>query len=385
MKNIGRSLALPVAAALGLLAAAGCHQAATSAPLRIGVIAMLSGESAHDGRSLEAAAGLAVRRQNASGGLRVGKERRPVEIVVEDDGGGPEAALEAARRLIARGDIHYLIGPQFSSHAIPVARLAEREQVLMICPLSTNPQTTSGKGFVFRIPYLDTFQGAVLARFARENLRAGTAAVLFDVAGTYNRTLAGVFRRDFEAAGGRVTGFETYTSDRNQDFGAQLARIAADAPALLLLPNYSADVLLQARQARAMGIRSVLLGGDGWDPERFEQVDELQGSFCTRHWHVELATPRSWSFVEAYRQEMRRLPQDVAATTFDAFSLLFEAVEKAGHTEPRAVRDALVALPPYEGITGSIDYVGDGDPRKSAVIVQILDRRSTVHAVMEPR
>ncbi len=375
-----------IPAVLGLvLAATGCSRTTAGSSIPIGVIAMLSGENARNGEGLLAAARLAVHRQNAGGGLRVGRGRARVELVVEDDGGGPDQALNAARKLIARGDISFLIGPQFSSHAVPVARLAEQEQVLAICPMSTNPETTAGKRFVFRVPYLDTFQGAMLARFARESLGAGSAAVLFDVAGTYNRTLAEVFRRNFEAAGGRVTGFETYTTDRNRDFTAQLARIAAASPAILFLPNYSADALLQARQARAAGIRAVLLGGDGWDPELFAGEDALQGSYCTRHWHVDLDTRGSRGFVESYRQETRRLPGDVEATTFDALGLLFQAIERAGRPDPRAVRDALVALPPYEGITGTIDYTDSGDPRKSAVVVRIRDHRSPVFRVMEPR
>ena len=386
MKGPGRHRAPLLFTALGLLlAAAGCRGPSGREPLRIGAIAMLSGENANNGRSFSAAARLAVRRQNEAGGLRVGRARRPVELLLEDDGGGPEAALTAARKLVARGDISFLVGPQFSSHAIPVARLAERERVLMICPLSTNPETTAGRRFVFRIPYLDTFQGAVLARFALENLKTGTAAALFDVSGAYSRTLAEVFRQGFEAGGGRVTGWETYTSDRSRDFRVQLARIAAGSPALLFLPNYSADVLLQARQARAAGIRAVLLGGDGWDPEQFKGAEELQGAFCTQHWHEELTSPGSRSFVAAYLRETRLLPDNVAATTFDAFGLLFLAVERARSADPRAVREALVALPPFEGITGRIDYTDSGDPLKSAVVVQIRGGSSGVYTVVEPQ
>jgi branched-chain amino acid transport system substrate-binding protein len=143
--------------------------------VRIGIIAMLSGENAQNGRSMVDAARLALESAGRNGTIKIGKRAYAVRYFVEDDGNTPEGAMNAARALIYKDRVAVLIGPQFSSNAIPVARLADREKVLMICPLSTNPETTAGKRYVFRIPYLDTFQGAVLARFAREVLRADRA------------------------------------------------------------------------------------------------------------------------------------------------------------------------------------------------------------------
>jgi branched-chain amino acid transport system substrate-binding protein len=175
---------------------------APSRDVRIGVISMLSGEhvrptSSDMGRGVR----LAVLNVNARGGLRVGRARHAVTVFEEDDRNSPEGAVEAARTLIYEDRVMALIGPQFSSNAIPVARLAEQQRIVMVCPMSTHPDTTAGKRFVFRIPYVDTFQGAVLARFAREVLRAQNAAVLYDVAAAYNRTLADVFERTFTSLG----------------------------------------------------------------------------------------------------------------------------------------------------------------------------------------
>jgi branched-chain amino acid transport system substrate-binding protein len=318
-----------------------------------------------------------VEEANATGGRRV-------RLVVADDRNSPEGAIEASRRLIYQERVPAIVGPQFSRNAIPAALLAERERTVMICPLSTNPQTTAGKRFVFRVPYLDTFQGYSLARFARRELAASRAAVLFDVANEYNRTLAEVFRDTFLRLGGSLTAFESYTTDQALDFTPQLSRIAAAGADVLFLPNLNDDVRRQGRQARELGIAAVLLGGDGWDPDALASEPAFAGSFAARHWHPAVATPKARGFLESFRARFGEPPDDIAATTYDAFGLLFSAMQAAGRAEPEAIRAALLKLEPYAGVTGSIVYRGSGDPSKSVVLVRVAGGGAAVHAVLEP-
>jgi branched-chain amino acid transport system substrate-binding protein len=374
--------AFPLVAAASLLLLSGCSR--QSEEVRIGLIAMLSGPNAANGRSMSNAATLAVSEINRRGGLRIEGSLRPVKLIEEDDHNSPEAAIGAARTLVYKARVAAIVGPQFSANAIPVARFAESVGIVMVAPMSTNPETTAGKRFVFRIPYLDTFQGRVLARFAREELKAGSAALLYDVAGDYNRTLADVFRETFVRAGGVVTAVETYTTNENMDFTVQLRKIARGKPDVLFLPNYSADVQRQADQARAMGITAVLLGGDGWDPERFASDLSFDGSFSTRHWDPFQEGAMARAFLAGYRQAYGSIPGDVAATTSDAMGLLFAGMEKAGSIQGEAVRQSISGLAGFEGVTGSIAYGATGDPVKSAVIIGIKGGKGSVHAVIQP-
>ena len=253
----------------------------------------------------------------------------------------------------------------------------------MIAPMSTNPETTAGKSYVFRVPYLDTFQGLVIARFARDALGASRAAVLYDVAEDYNRTLAEEFRREFEERGGKVLSFETYTTDRNTIFTEQLDRIRASKPDVLFLPNYAADVRRQAFQARDRGITAVLLGGDGWD-HAFAQDALFDGSYVTWQWHPSLAVGAAQAFVAAFKDTYGREPEDVAATTWDAFGILFTAIESAQSTNPHAIRTALHGLKGFEGVTGAFGYSLGGDPSKNAVIMKFVERKASLYAVVEP-
>jgi branched-chain amino acid transport system substrate-binding protein len=352
--------------------------------VRIGLIGMMSGANQANGQTMRDAAALAVREAGERGGLLFAGVRHPLRLIVEDDHNRPEAALEAARKLVYKDRVAALVGPQFSANAIPVARFADSIGVVMVAPLSTNPETTVGKRYVFRIPYLDTFQGKVLGRFAREELHARTAAALYDVAGDYNRTLAEVFRDTFETDGGKVTAFETYTTDQSTDFTAQLRRIALQKPDVLFLPNYSAEARRQGDQARAMGIRAVLLGGDGWDPGSFASDPAFEGSFETRHWDPSQEGRKTRSFLQAFQSAYNRVPDDVAATTYDAVSLLCAAIEKAGGVKPDDVRSSILSMADFEGVTGSIAYAGTGDPIKSALILQLKGGKGSVHAIIKP-
>jgi branched-chain amino acid transport system substrate-binding protein len=352
--------------------------------VKIGLIAMLTGENAQNGRNMADGARLAVDRVNERGGLKLGKRTHRVVLIIEDERGSPDGAMDAARKLIFKEEVNAIVGPQFSSSAIPVAKLAEKEKVVMLAPMSTHPETTAGKRYVFRIPYLDTFQGMVIGRFAREVLGAETAAVLYDVAGVYNRTLAEIFRETFERSGGVVNAFETYTTDQNQDFMEQLGRISSAAPHVLFLPNYSGDVLIQAHQARKQGITAILLGGDGWDQVQVTQIGDFDGSYMTRHWDPGIYNDISIAFRKAYKKRYGRDPEDVAATTYDAIEMLCTAIEFAGKADAGTVQKALYSVGTYRGVTGTISYTESGDPVKSAVIVGIKNGSASVHTIIEP-
>jgi branched-chain amino acid transport system substrate-binding protein len=345
MRNLIKYILLYLISLFLALVLGGCSKPfKKQGEIRIGLIAMLSDENAQNGRDMVDAARLAVNEVNDKGGLRIGRSKQKITLIVEDDKSSPEGAMNAARKLIYQDNVITLVGPQYSSNAIPVARLAESEKVAMICPMSTHPDTTAGKRYVFRIPYIDTFQGYVIARFARNVLKAEKAAVLYDIAGAYNRILAEVFKDSFNESGGFVEAFETYTTDHNQDFGVQLERISEKAPDVLFLPNYSADVLLQAQQAKEKGIRAVLLGGDGWDHALFSKESAFDGSFMTRHWHPDIANEKARAFTASYLESYGRPPGDVAATTYDAFSLLIEAIEKMGQADPEFIQEGIYNL-----------------------------------------
>ncbi len=355
---------------LSILVACG-RSAAPPAEIRLGVIASFSGPGQIPGwRSLRRGAELAAKDVNRGGGLEVAGKRRRVRLLFADDGGYPEAAVEAARKLINQDDVAALVGPGLSRCALAVAGIAENQGVPMISPTATHPELTAGRSYVFRVPFSDDLQGRAIARFARADLGAGRAAVLYDVASAYNRGLAEIFHRELEALGGRVVAFESYTTGQT-DFRAALGRIRESAPEILFLPNYFDTVLRQAAQARELGIDAVLLGGDSWEGSDYRALPVFAGSFFAAGWHPEIAHPESLAFLDAYRRRYRSEPFNAGALAYDALGLLFHAVTSQGSFEGVAIRRGLEVVDGYRGVTGSISYRGRREPLRDVLILRV--------------
>ena len=296
--------------------------------------------------------------------------------------------MSAAQRLINQAGVVALVGPQASRNAIPVAEVAEGAKVPMISPWSTNPQTTRRgdvwKKYVFRAAFIDPFQGQVMARFAIEELGALRAAVLYDVASEYNKGIAEIFRQVFEDAGGEVVAFESYTTGE-EDFRTQLTAIRDAGAEVLFLPNYYNEVPLQVAQAREVGVDAAMIGSDSWGGIEAEHLGALEGCFFSTHYATDIAGERAERFIAAYEERYGQVPDDVAALTYDAFGLLFEAIESQGKWDSESIRNGLASITRYEGVTGVMDFrAGTGDPIKSAVILQVTGGRMVFYRLAEP-
>ena len=361
---------------------AGCRPAEQT-PIRVGVLADLETPG---GPATVNAARMAVQAVNDSGGVKVDGRRHTVELFVEDTRNTPQGAVEATKKLINQAGVVVLVGPNISRNAIPVAEVAENLGIPMITPGSSNPRTTAGKRYVFRATFTDPVQGRVMAHFARADLSASTAALLYDEANPYSRDIAGVFGAVFEAEGGRVVAEERYTTGAS-DFRSSLARIAATGASVLFLPNGSREAGLQAVQARAAGVTAVLLGSDLWSPTLLAGVRALDGAYFSHGWHPDMAAsnPRARAFVEAYEQVFGAQGYVMAAQTYDAFGLLWQALGSAGNTGPEAIRAGLAAIHEFEGVTGSFRFEGTGDPVKSLAISKISGDSVVLYQVVHPQ
>ncbi len=327
---------------------------------------------------------LAAKIVNDRGGIEVDGHPHRVEIVVKDYEDRADSATSVARALINQERIDALIGPQFSRHAIPVSFVAENARMPMLSPMSSNPATTKGKNFVFRLAFLDDFQGSVMGRFAANELGASRAAVLYDKTTAYGRSLSDVFRRAFEDEGGQIVAFESYTFDEPLDYREQLARIGATDPHVLYLPNDTERVVAQLRQVSELGIDAILLGGDMWDMEAFKRMPESDGAFIAHQWHYAMDTPEARSFVELYRDSHGTVPKVTAAMTFDAINLLLRAIESRGSKDPDSIRAALAETVEYTGATGTIRFSGSRDPARSVVISKIHEGETSLFRVVDP-
>lgn len=354
--------------------------------IRIGLLALMQGVPKEtSGMPSLLAAELAADIANEEGGILVNGFPHRVVIIVKDYEDRADSATSVARALINQERIDALIGPQFSRHAIPVSVVAENAHVPMLSPMSSNPATTQKKSFVFRLAFLDDFQGDVMGRFAATELGASRAAVLYDKSTAYGRDLATVFRDAFEHEGGRVVAFESYALDEQLDYRERLRRIDDAHPDVLYLPNDTERVAAQIRQAREIGIDATFLGGDTWDMEAFKLMPEAEDAFVAHQWHYAIDTPDAARFVDLYRKTHGAVPKVTAAMTYDAVGLLLRAIQQRGSKDPDSIRAALTEKSEYTGATGTIVFNGGPDPVRSVVISKIHDNETSLFRIVEPQ
>jgi branched-chain amino acid transport system substrate-binding protein len=349
--------------------------------IEIGFFGALTGPQATFALSGKNGARLAIDQLNAAGGV-LGQK---LELLVEDDHNEPSEAASAVSKLITRDHVVALIGENASSRTLAAAPIAQNYQVPMVSPSSTNVEVTKKGDYIFRVCFIDPYQGKALATFARETLHAKTAALLVDAKSDYSVGLAESFRKAFTAAGGEIVQELKY-SEGDSDFSAQLTVLRNSSPDALMVPGYYTDAGLIARQARSLGIQSVLLGADGWDSPKLAEIGgaAVEGAYFSNHYSVDDPSPAVKTFVDDYRKVYGAAPDSIAALSYDAARLIADAMRRAGSTEGKRVRDSLASTTDFPGVTGTITMDPDRNPVKPAVILKVEEGKFRYAATVPP-
>lgn len=370
-KNSGHGGGLAVALALAGLAGTGCHPPASDT-IKIGEYASLTGKEATFGISSHQGTLLAIEEINAAGGV-LGKK---LELITEDTQSKAGEPATVVNKLIARDRVVAVLGEVASSRSLEAAPICQQNRIPMVSPSSTNPKVTEVGDYIFRVCFIDPFQGTVMADFAWHTLKARRVAIFTDVKSDYSKGLAKFFKERFLANGGQVVAELDYNGG-DKDFKAQLTAIKAANPDGVFIPGYYTDVALICVQAKQLGLNVPLFGGDGWESEKLIEIgkDAVEGHYFSTHYHPDVASPKSREFVERFRRRWGRTPDALAACGYDSALVLADAIRRAGSTEGPMIRDALAATRDFQGVTGIITINENRDARKSAVILQIRNGR----------
>jgi len=342
---------------------------AEAEPLKIAMLAAMSGDVKTFGEGTKRGVEMAVAEWNAKGGVL----GRQIEIIVGDTKCDAQEAANVGNKVITQDKVHYIVGAVCSSASIPISEIANAAGVLQISPPSTNPQVTinedgSNKEYIFRACFLDPFQGEVDASFAMTELGAKSSAVLYDVGNDYVKGLAEYYKASFEELGGTVPVFEAYVKE-DTDFSALLTKVAEANVDVLFLPDYYNKVNVIAKQVKDKGITAIMLGADGWDSPDLD-LEAVDGAYFSNHYSPYDPRPIVQDFIAAFEAEYDMTPDFVAVLAYDATNVLLQAIENAGVDDPAAVKDALAAIQ-FEGVAGDIAFNEVGDPIKKAAISHI--------------
>src|SRR5262249_55763605 len=266
--------------AMALMSCAGASSDSGSKEIVIGEFGSLTGTTATFGISTKNGIDMAVDEANKAGGI-LGKQ---VRVIVEDDQGKPEEAQTVVTKLINKDRVIAVLGEVASSRTLAAAPVAQQNGIPMITPSSTNPKVTQVGDYIFRVCFLDPFQGYAMAKFATDTLKVKNVAILRDIKNDYSVGLAEAFSDNFTKMGGTIVANESY-SEGDTDFSAQLTSIKAKNPQAVFLPGYYTEVGLVVRQAKKLGLTVPFMGGDGWDSVKLVEIggDGMNGSYYSNH------------------------------------------------------------------------------------------------------
>ncbi|MGC8786761.1 MAG: ABC transporter substrate-binding protein [Anaerolineae bacterium] len=382
-----KHIALLVAVLLSINALLSCRPAPAATPtpppkvIKVGVLSPLTGVIAAYGQDQVNGVNMAVEEINAAGGLLGHK----LVVQVEDDEKKPELAASMTQKLINDG-VDVIIGGMSSSSTMAGGPIANRAEVIMISPWSTNPLAAEGD-WVFRACFSDEFQGAIQAKFMVEELKCKRPAMLLDIGDEGSKGQGTVVQKTLEKLGVPLVAFESYTTG-DTDFRAQLTKIKAMNPDCLCTPNYYGEDALIRVQMKELGLDIPTIGGDGNDsPEFFKIAGEAANGFLmTTHYAPDDPRPIVQEFRKKYVAKFGEVPRSTAALSYDAVMLYKIAVEKAGTLDKYKVRETLAGLKDITTLVTAPTFTMDptGTGIKSLAIVEAKDGDWVFRAVVNP-
>jgi branched-chain amino acid transport system substrate-binding protein len=352
-----------------------------AAPLKIGEVDPLTGGVSQFGIGCHQGFVLAFEQINAEGGI-LGQQ---IELVTEDDQSKPGQSATAVRKLITQDKVLAILGDATSSATLEAAPIAQTDKIPMITPTATNPRITEVGDFIFRVCFLDEFQGRVLARFAREKLKAQRIFTLTDVKQDYSVDLLKFFKDEFTKLGGTIVGEQSYSTG-DIDFRAQLTPIRGAKPDAVYVPGYYQEAALIVKQGRQIGLTMPFIGCDGWANQTLIAIGgkAIDGCFFTNHFSPDDQAPVVKSFVAKYQAKYGSLPDTFSALGYDAARLLADAIQRAGSLNPQAIRDALATTAGFQGVTGQISLDANRNASKPGLIVTVRDGKFEIAEKIAP-
>lgn len=370
-----------------LITACGGEKEATTkkndeaATIKIGGLGPLTGPLAIYGVTATNGSKLAFEEINKNGGI-LGKQ---VEFVLFDEKGDSTEAVTAYNRLVDEGVVA-LVGDITSKPSLAVAEIAAQDNMPMITPTGTQFNITEAGPNVFRVCFTDPYQGVILANLAKNNLKANTVAIMVNNSSDYSDGVAEAFITEAERLGLKIVAKEGY-AEGDKDFRAQLTKVAATNPDVLLVPDYYEQVALITTQAREVGVKSTFIGPDGWDGVA-KALDSsaygaVENSYFANHYSVEDTNEKVQNFLKAYREKYKDEPSAFSALSYDAAYLMKDAIEKAGSTDKDAIVKAMKESD-FAGVTGHLRFDEKNNPVKAVTVLKVVNGNYTFDSVIQP-
>ncbi len=374
------------AGALSLATLTACSGGGTSEgdTVKIGLHYELTGTVADYGNAELKGSQLAIKLANEDG-----KHQFTYDYVKYDNKSDENEAISLAAKLVSDG-VAGVVGPATSGASSASYPVLNDAQVVVVSPSATaNNQTLDPDSnvyeYVYRICFEDSYQGAAMAQFAADTLKAKKAAIYGSISSDYAKGLNAAFTEQFTKLSGTVVANESY-QDGDSEFSSVLTSLASKDFDVLYIPGYYSEAGLIIKQARSLGIDCPIIGADGFDAVTLADLagaENLNNVYYTTAYTTVNASDKLQAFIDAYKKEYNEEPGMFAALAFDATNLLIDAIEKAGSTDKEAINKAVAEMS-FSGVTGEFTFDATHTPIKSVLVVELKDGVQTDVVTVTP-
>ena len=358
-------MALTAAFALAACKSGGADQGPV---IKIGSAAPLTGEIAHLGKDNENGARMAVDEINAAGGVKLGDKTYKLQLIGEDDKADPREGTLAAQKLVDEGVVA-VVGHLNSGTSIPASRIYADANVVQVSPSATNPKyTLQGFRTTYRVVANDNQQGAVLADYAADEMKAKKVAIVDDRT-QYGQGLADVFEQVAKQKGVDVVDRE-FTTNKSTDFNAILTKIRSLHPDAVMFGGMDSVAAPMARQMKELGMKATMIAGDGvCDPGFISIAGDASGILtCSSAGRALEKMTKGEDFQKRYRDKFGIDCQRYSPYAYDAVYTIVDAIKRAGKPDRLAVVEAMPKTN-FEGLTGHIEFDEHGDLKNGEISV----------------
>lgn len=344
-----------------LLAAVGLamlsYGSAYAAEVKLGVAQALSGSAAKYGNAIKNGMVLATEEINHKGGV-AGNQ---IKLVIEDEQGKKEEAINVYKKLIVQDKVLAVLGPTLSNSAFAANPIANQLKTVVFGTSNTADGITDIGPYSFRNSIMEADVLPVTVAAAVKKFGIKKVAVIYGNDDAFTKNGYEVFKKVLEKQKITVTTTETYAKG-DVDFRAQLTKIKATNPDAIIassLVEEAANILLQARQ---LGLKTPVIGGNGFNsPKLFEIAKEAADNIVIGSpWSVEMPHAANKALVSSYSKKFGVEPDQFAAQGYDAVYIVADALKRVKLSGDIAKdREALrLALPStkIEGATGKFAF-----------------------------
>ena len=350
---------------------AGCQSQQPRGDFVIGSILPLTGDGASYGKEIKNGIDLAVEQENREGGV----DNRKIVVRYEDSAGDPKQAVSAMQKLMSQSRPEAVIGDAFSSPALAIAPIANRDKIVMISPTASSPKLSGAGPYFFRNWPSDEAEATAMAEFAVKRRDLRRFAILYSTS-AYGVGLKDVFAQKIPELGATVVAQEAFR-EGDVDFRAQLTKIKGQRPDAVYITGYWKEFANILKQARELGLSSQFLSCGTFHEPKLLQIagNAAEGVvFVQPMYDPASAAPAVSEFVSAFKSRFGIEPGLYAAHGYDATRILIEAARSA---EGRSVtlRDAVAQTKGFVGVTGNTSFNGKGDVVKGSRIMAVSGGR----------